>query len=385
MIIINPGGWMVNASAGVGALVFTLVTASVVTAPLNTAKKHLNEVSQLRFDKHYDVKTGDSLEGVFGDIRTVKNNLKDDFLLFKGGVDDIHNFNNKFSEVAVKMSDVAEIISTNVVEVAEGATHQAVETEKSVGILSENMNMLNALSEEEIERKDSLEAAVKNIEDSFYELEEVSRNLNDVKDNFSEVNTQGVELSNKVQDIINIVGTVETIAEQTNLLALNASIEAARAGEMGRGFSVVAEEIRQLAESSKDAVSTINTNLNVFTFDVNDMIKKVASQYEQLESGSEKLVEVADSNNKATKDIGKVAEGIVDLSLRLSDETRKISAVFENMHTLAAIAQENSASSQEMSANVTEFSNQIHSFTEYIDELEKLSVNLREELKKYKL
>ena len=176
----------------------------------------------------------------------------------------IHNFNLKFKGVVTKLTEVSDTIAETVQEVAEGAQHQAEETERSVSILSDNIKTLNDISKEEIERKGLLEHAVVNIEATFNDLLGVSNKLNGVKESFSEVNHQGQQLASKVNDIIHIVSAVEAIAEQTNLLALNASIEAARAGEHGRGFAVVAEEVRKLAENSKKAVNTINSSLNQF-------------------------------------------------------------------------------------------------------------------------
>lgn len=377
--------WLSAIILAVIAFVTTFVVGQITTAPVALAIENIKEMGQLNLENDLYVKTGDQQEEIFDELNNTKAALRTDFLMFKGGVDDIHNFNKKFAEVSSNLSNVASVISGNVREVAEGATHQAVETEKSVTILSNNMEVLRMLSEEEVKRKDQLENAVEDIESAFVDLESVTSKLNDVKNDFAAVNDQGIRMSSKVNDIIQIVSTVEVIAEQTNLLALNASIEAARAGEMGRGFSVVAEEIRKLAEDSKNAVNTINTSLRTFIADVNTMSTLVTSQYKELEDGSTKLVVVANNNKTATDKISEVAEGIVELSERLSNETNKIASVFENMHTLAAIAEENSAASHEMSENVEQFTDQIAEFSEYIAEMEKLSVNLRTELKKYKI
>jgi methyl-accepting chemotaxis protein len=370
---------------GVTSLLITQFVSYHVNKPVDGIVEELNELGKLNFDRNVQVKTGDKYEETFSSVTSIKENMKSDFIMFKGGMDDIHNFNLKFKTVVQKLTGVSEVIAQAVQEVAEGATHQAEETERSVAVLNDNISTLNAISREEIERKDHLEAAVSDIESSFHELVEVSTSLNFVKESFASVNIQGEELASKVTDIIQIVSAVEAIAEQTNLLALNASIEAARAGEHGRGFAVVAEEVRKLAEDSKGAVNTINTSLKTFVSDVNNMIVKVSDQYKQLEESNDTLTEVSSSNQAATSKIKGVASGIAEISDRLSYETEKINQVFENMHTLAAIAEENSASAQEMSANVTEFSEQLSDFDMYIDELGLLSKNLQSELKRYKI
>lgn len=372
---------------GTPILTFASVTAVgyMLSKPLAHMEEELRTLQAMNFSQEVRIATGDKFETVYDEIANTKGKMREEFTYFRGGLDDLYSFAGKFSKVAKNMGNVSDLISRSVQEVAEGAGHQALETENSVSILSDNIQILNTISQRELEGKENLESAVSQIEVSFKDLLEVSGALNVVKDKFSEVNKQGQTLGNKVKDIISIVSTVESIAEQTNLLALNASIEAARAGEMGRGFSVVAEEIRKLAEDSKEAVNTINLSLNEFIDGVNHMVGQVNDQFVELENGTNTMVSVTNESKKAADQINTVTHAIADISTQLSSETEKINSVFENMHTLAAIAQENSATSQEMSANVTSFSNEILSLTENIEELEKVVLFLRNELKRYKL
>ncbi|GAU75481.1 heme NO-binding domain-containing protein [Fusibacter sp. 3D3] len=366
-------------------LISGVLIGSVILKPSMDISEELEKVGDLNLRDDLVVRTNDYHEAIFSALSTTKDKLREEFTYFKGGMDDVYSFTDKFAQVAKNMGEVSDLISRAVQEVAEGAIHQATETESSVSILADNIDILNEISAKELEGKESLESAVKQIEISVNDLEKVSENLNQVKNNFAGVNVQGTEISKKIKDIIEIVSTVESIAEQTNLLALNASIEAARAGEMGRGFSVVAEEIRKLAEDSKNAVNTINSSLHEFTTGVNNMVKQVNDQFIELENGTQTMATVASDSKVASTRIHTVSSSIAEISSKLSLETAKINKVFENMHTLAAIAEENSATSQEMSANVTNFSTEIVSLSENIDELEKVVLFLKDELKRYKL
>ncbi|SDI72469.1 heme NO-binding domain-containing protein [Proteiniclasticum ruminis] len=366
-------------------LVSSAIGNLLLFKPVKDIKEEIEAIKVLDLSKDLKIITADQFEGILGDLSEAKEHLKEEFTYYRGGMDDLYSFIGKFSKVAKNLGDVSELIASSVEEVAEGAQHQASETEASVSILAENIKILNEISTQELNGKKSLEDAVEQIEVSFKDLEKVSGKMNSVKQNFSKVNETGKDLGMKVKDIISIVGTVESIAEQTNLLALNASIEAARAGEMGRGFSVVADEIRKLAEDSKEAVSTINTNLNEFILGVNDMVAKVNDQYGELDAGTKTMENVTAESKTAAKRIHAVSGSISEISTKLSMETEKINQVFDNVHKLAAIAEENSASSQEMSANVTSFAGEISKLTENIDELEKVVLFLKNELKRYKL
>ncbi|WZL74162.1 heme NO-binding domain-containing protein [Clostridiaceae bacterium 35-E11] len=369
------------------AIIFgaTFGISHIVLSPLNTVRKELQKLSDLDFAGNVELKTGDQFEKYISDINQIKENIQKDFLFLRGGTDDMHNFTQKFSDVANNMKDVSDGISDLVQEVADGAIHQAEETEHSVYVLNENIENLNQLAEQEAQSKIQLEKAVIDIRKSYHEVQNVAAKLLEIKNDFAKVNNQGEDLSQRAQNIIDIVTTVEQISDQTNLLALNAAIEAARAGEMGRGFTVVAEEIRGLAEDSKDAVKTINQSLQIFTTDVKQMIEQVAKQFYSLEQSNKILDSVAADNENATNEITTVSNQIVALVEALSGETQKISDVFQNIHSLAAIAEENSAATQEMSANVIQYSNKIKDLIDYIHQLETLTKNLKTELKKYKI
>ncbi len=366
-----------------GVLVFTYLISSIALRPLGGLKEQASNFKDFSFATATPILSNDKLEEISSELEGFKENLTKDFLYLKGGTDDLYAFSRKFSQIAGEMSEVSDVIANVVHQVSEGAVYQAVETEKSVTVLTGNIDKLNELAERELDAKSGLELAVANIKDSFGEVQNVAGLLLETKEQFGNVNQQGDKLARRVENIMEIVTTVEGIAEQTNLLALNAAIEAARAGEQGRGFAVVAEEIRKLADDVKQAVRTVNENLEYFVGQVNILVADIGKQFVQLDDGNKSLEAAVTDNMEATEEINSVANTIVDLVEELSNETRHISEVFQNLHTLAAIAQENSASSQEMSANVSEYSDKIKDLTSYVQQLEQVTAGFQEELRKY--
>ena len=139
------------------------------------------------------------------------------------------------------------------------------------------------------------------------------------------------KLGNEAEEIGKIIGTIRSITDQTNLLALNAAIEAARAGEHGRGFSVVAEEIRKLAESNNQSAKTIE---NIIV-NIQDMIQRtmvaIMDVGGNIKSGSA-MVE-----NVYTQ-LHHIIEGVKNINSRI--------------HSIAAITEEQSASTEELSATI---------------------------------
>lgn len=386
MILIFPGQSPVRyAVAGIAILVLTLLAGIIMQQPLKYLHHEIKRLIGLDFYGKVHIKSGDEYEDLAADVNVLKDTVTKDFLFLKGGSDDMYSFTASFSEIAAKMEFVSDGISSLVYEVANGAVHQAEETEKSVYTLNSNIEKINKITSEQTDGKNNLEGAVSELEDSFEQTEKVAGMILNVRNNFEQVNNAGVKLSEQVNEILSIVTTVASVADQTNLLALNAAIEAARAGEAGRGFAVVSDEIRKLAENSKSAVNVINDSLVLFTGQVSGLVSQINDQFSQLEESNKTLENVLSGNRNSTKQIVVVTNLIANLVQQLSSETEKLSGINENMHSLAAIAEENSASSEEMSANVSEYSEKIKELIINIHALEELMDTYKNELRKYKI
>lgn len=365
------------------AAVLGYVFSKLLNLPVKKIEAHIDKLKNLDYSQKLNISTMDEYEKIAQKLNLVSEALVKDFLFLKGGNDDLNSFTVKFSEIASKMEFVSDTIANAVQDVANGAVHQAEETEKSVNILNENIEVLNKIAYSQGEGLKDLETAVRDIETSFDDTKKAGNMIEDVSDSFSLVNVEGEKLANKASDILEIVNAVAAISEQTNLLALNAAIEAARAGESGKGFAVVAEEIRKLAENSKKATKTINENLKAFTQDVSELVGKISEQFERLQMSSTMLAEVLNANKSSTQKIIYVSDAFSTMVKELLEEAHKLSIIYENIHSLAAIAQQNSAASQQMSANVSEYSDKIKDLTYHIHMLTELSNSFRNELRKF--
>ncbi|MGB9680295.1 MAG: heme NO-binding domain-containing protein [Thermoanaerobacteraceae bacterium] len=372
----------------VGAFIIGLVTyltSYFVNTPIKSLHSFIKIIGSRNLEDEFQIKSGDIYEVITHELNDSKDNIKKDMLFLKGGTDDMYNFTQKFNQIADNMKKVSDDIATVVNDVAISSVHQAEEIEKSVGILDENIKKINTIAETEKNSNMKLEDSINNIKKTNSDITDVTGDLLQIETDFSHIYEMGKMLSGNAKDIMKIVTTVEQISDQTNLLALNAAIEAARAGEAGRGFAVVAEEVRNLAEDSKNAVKTITDSLLNFTGQVENLSEKISAQFERLKKSISTLEGVVENNKEATGKVAGISEIIVDSADDLYKEAEKLSEVFGHLENLAAISEENSASSEEMSASVSMYSSRLKEFMEQIGQMEALVVNFKKELDKYRV
>lgn len=167
-----------------------------------------------------------------------------------------------------------------------------------------------------------------NIEQSF---SFVKKAFDDIK----QVNQQMNQVIERTQKIHQIIDIVKGIAEQTNLLALNAAIEAARAGEQGRGFAVVADEVRKLAEHTKTSVLDVQQNINELQADINSTVKKINETSTQLDSGKALVDNALSSMGTIANSMGVVNDDLLHISANTEEQTAATEEVTKEINHLS--------------------------------------------------
>ncbi len=271
------------------------------------------------------------MSSVIADIRRISSQLEENAMSGKHSSVTLKENAHTQAQAMSDMQSAIEQLAHAVNEIAENATSlaQAVESANTQGTQANTqMQETVGMADKGYQDMQKVQTGMQNVVCSMKELEEVVTSVG--------------ESTEEINHIIQLIGS---IASQTNLLSLNASIEAARAGEVGRGFAVVADEIGKLADESARAVQQIGEIIGKITNQVTDMIGKTNISVGTIEENSVSIEEACLSFKDIFDDI--VSTGnVIETMLK---EIQMVNDVAGNM---AAISQQQSASTEEISATI---------------------------------
>lgn len=187
-------------------------------------------------------------------------------------------------------------------------------------------------------------------------IDQMVRNIREMAGSVSESAGVVRQLGGHSRDISSVVGIIKEVADQTNLLALNAAIEAARAGEQGRGFAVVADEVRKLAERTSHSTQDIAAIVGLITSGTDQAVLRMEQQVGAVESSVELAAKAGDAVDLIESSSAEVVSAIGEISLALGEQSLASNEIARNVEQIASMSEQNSSAVTEAAVSANDLS-----------------------------
>ncbi|WP_342487445.1 methyl-accepting chemotaxis protein [Bacillus sp. FSL M8-0266] len=368
----------------IGGIAIYFIIKSI-RKPLIALSESAEKISQGDLTQHIEVRTHDEIGKLAQSFNEMSAKLKQVIQAVQNSIENVAASSEELTASAGQTAQATEHITSSIEQFSNSNEHQNDMIEKSSVQLNEMDRSLSHMvdttshmMESSIDSSKTAQAGGELVQKTAGQMQTIEQAVKE-----AELVIQGLEQKSK--DITNILGVINGIADQTNLLALNAAIEAARAGEAGRGFSVVAEEVRKLAEQSGSSSKEIESLTNEIVEEIEksqNMFKQVAGE---VQSGLNITDETKISFEKITDKTSEMTERMKQMNGTAKELSHGSNDISHAVNQIKELSRESSAGFQDIAASAEEQLASMEEISSSSATLSQMAEELRELIKQFKM
>lgn len=346
----------------------------VSTGDLTGAEK----LGQMKVQSPLIGKIKDSFQSIINVFKAVVEGMKDESQRLGKMSQDLTKTTTQAKD---SISSVKETMST----IADSASSQAAEAEQTSNDMKELGSKIEKIHTE-IERMNGYaDTSRQSNQKNSKLMVDVSQSWETERQSQSELVKEMNDMNKNVQSIGKIVHLINDISEQTNLLALNASIEAARAGDAGKGFAIVAEEIRNLAEQSGQSAKNITEIIEAIRNQSEQMVTALNDSYSSSEKQTETINNAIDSSKEISEIVEKFVESIETVKAHINGISKEKDLVAKSVNSISSSITETSAGTEEVTASIEEFYQGLEQFEKNVKEVSQSAEIFKFQVENFKI
>lgn len=370
-------------------LLFGILIAGTFSIRLSKTLKELkSKVEQMQqgdLTVKIESKRKDELGLLARSMNELGDNLNQTIKAITVTSEEVANLATNVSSISQQIAASSEETTSAIGEITQGTTTQAQEMSVILSELEHFDKMVQNIyiSLEAVKENSELTESISSTGND--QMSTLIQSIQDSKETFDHVFHKINELNENIMQINDINNVIEAISEQTNLLSLNAAIEAAKTGESGRSFSVVADEIRKLADRSKQSTDSIKQMIDVILSGV----KSVVTTSDELRNRLSTQIEITDTTNKS---FHQILDSLKESTPKINQTYEATNTILQSkndiigrVQTISAVAVETSASAEEISASSEELNATTEETASISQDLQQMSYALLDKVKIFKV
>ncbi len=368
------------------AVAITLILSKYLLKTIQTVNGRLQEVAEGNLSgEDLHLQTKDEFATLADGVNSMQHSLQRLVTETVEATQQVSASSEQLSASAEQSTHAADQLAALAQQSAEGSDQQLNSLNDVSSAVEQMAASIHQIAQNSAEMSAYSEEAVSQTQSGTEAIERVDEQMLSISNAVSETSQSVERLGAKSVEIGNIVKLITGIAEQTNLLALNAAIEAARAGEHGKGFAVVADEVRKLAEESKQSAAQIYDMITEIQTETNSVITSMQGGAERVQEGLETTSNVTSTFAEIKEAIESVTVKVQEVSASVQEMASVSDHVVHSIETIKTVAEMSVVSSQESSAASQEQLATMEEITAASTSLAELAEGLQQSISKFRV